>query len=112
MFKQYRGMGSLGALKEGSGDRYRMKDGEDPVPEGIEGRVPYKGELRPFIHQLVVGLKKGMGYCGCRTVQDLHDYERYMRISPAGLAESHPHDVVITREAPNYSRGSLEVESY
>ncbi|MBT3275980.1 MAG: IMP dehydrogenase [Spirochaetales bacterium] len=108
MFKQYRGMGSMGALKEGSGDRYRMGKDEDPVPEGIEGRVPFKGELRPFIHQLVVGLKKGMGYCGCESIEDLRWYKNFVKITNAGLTESHPHDVVITQEAPNYSRASLE----
>ena len=103
MFKEYRGMGSIGAIKDGSGDRYRMRENEDPVPEGIEGRVPFKGELAPFVHQLVVGLKKGMGYCGCHTIDDLREYRNFVKISKAGLAESHPHDVVITQEAPNYS---------
>ena len=104
MFKEYRGMGSIGALKEGSGDRYQMKADEDPVPEGIEGRVPYKGELKPFLHQLMTGLKKGMGYCGCADIQQLRQYEKYAKISSAGLKESHAHDVVITQEAPNYTR--------
>lgn len=108
MFKQYRGMGSIGALKEGSGDRYRMGENEEPVPEGIEGRVPYKGELRPFVNQLVVGLKKGMGYCGCRSIDELKRYDNFVKISSAGLAESHPHDVFITHEAPNYSKALLE----
>ena len=108
MFKQYRGMGSIGALKEGGGDRYRMGKNGDPVPEGIEGRVPYKGELRPFVHQLVVGLKKGMGYCGCANIDELIAYQKFVRISSAGLSESHTHDVVITQEAPNYSRSMLE----
>jgi IMP dehydrogenase len=108
MFKQYRGMGSIGALKEGSGDRYRMGENEEPVPEGIEGRVPYKGELRPFANQLVVGLKKGMGYCGCASIDELRRYKNFVRISGAGLSESHPHDVVITHEAPNYSKALLE----
>ncbi|MBN2510680.1 MAG: IMP dehydrogenase [Spirochaetales bacterium] len=104
MFKQYRGMGSIGAIKEGSGDRYQMKKGDEPVPEGIEGRVPYKGELKGFLHQMVTGLKKGMGYCGCKTIDELRRYENFVKISPAGLHESHAHDVVITQEAPNYSR--------
>ena len=108
MFKEYRGMGSIGALKEGSGDRYRMGKNEDPVPEGIEGRVPFKGELKPFVHQLVVGLKKGMGYCGCRDIDSLKNYNNFIRISAAGLTESHTHDVVVTQEAPNYSRALLE----
>ena len=109
MFKQYRGMGSIGALKDGSGDRYRMEANEDPVPEGIEGRVPYKGELKPFVHQLVVGLRKGMGYCGCRDIEALRAYKQFAKLSPSGLSESHPHDVVITREAPNYSRTTFDL---
>ncbi len=104
IFKSYRGMGSLGAIKAGSGDRYRMSDNEEPVPEGVEGRVPYKGELRPFVHQLVTGLRKGMGYCGCRTLTDLRAYQNFVKISPAGLKEGHVHDVSITQEPPNYSR--------
>jgi IMP dehydrogenase len=104
MFKEYRGMGSLGAIKDGSGDRYQLSDGSDPVPEGIEGRVPYKGELRPFLHQLVTGLKKGMVYCGCTDLTELRNYRKFVKISSAGLYESHAHDVFITQEAPNYSR--------
>jgi IMP dehydrogenase len=104
IFKQYRGMGSVGAIKEGSGDRYQMKKDEEPVPEGIEGRVPYKGELKPYLNQLVTGLKKGMGYCGCRNIEELRSYKKFVKISSAGLRESHAHDVSITQEAPNYSR--------
>jgi len=105
IFKQYRGMGSLGAIQEGSGDRYQMNNSdEEPVPEGVEGRVPYKGTLKPFVHQLVSGLKKGMGYCGCKTIAELQRYKKFVKISPAGLRESHAHDVVITQEPPNYSR--------
>ncbi|MDC7234258.1 MAG: IMP dehydrogenase [Spirochaetales bacterium] len=104
IFKQYRGMGSVGAIKEGSGDRYQMKKDEEPVPEGIEGRVPFKGELKPYLNQLVTGLKKGMGYCGCRTIEELRSYKKFVKISSAGLRESHAHDVNITQEAPNYSR--------
>lgn len=104
IFKAYRGMGSLGAIKAGSGDRYQIAENEDPVPEGIEGRVPYKGELKPFVHQLVTGLRKGMGYCGCRSLADLRAYRNFIKISPAGLKESHVHDVSITQEPPNYSR--------
>ncbi|MFW5718178.1 MAG: IMP dehydrogenase [Spirochaetota bacterium] len=104
IFKAYRGMGSLGAIKAGSGDRYQIRENETPVPEGIEGRVPYKGELQPFVHQLVTGLRKGMGYCGCRTLDDLRAYRNFVKISPAGLKESHVHDVAITQEPPNYSR--------
>ncbi len=104
IFKEYRGMGSLGAIKEGSGDRYAMDKKADPVPEGIEGRVPFKGELKPFVHQLVTGLKKGMGYTGCKNLEELRAYRRFVRISSAGLRESHAHDVYITQESPNYSR--------
>ncbi len=104
IFKTYRGMGSLGAIKQGSGDRYQMAQGEEPVPEGIEGRVPYKGELAPFLHQLVVGVKKGMGYCGCATLAELRSYEKFVRVTSAGLKEGHVHDVAITQEPPNYSR--------
>jgi len=104
IFKSYRGMGSLAAIRRGSGDRYQMAEGEEPVPEGVEGRVPYKGELKPFLHQLVVGLKKGMGYTGCRTLEQLRQYRKFIKISSAGLRESHVHDVSITQEPPNYSR--------
>ncbi len=104
IFKEYRGMGSLGAINDGSGDRYRMKDGEDPVPEGIEGRVPYKGELKPFLNQLVVGLKKGMSYCGCKNIDALRHYKKFVKITAAGLKESHVHDVSITKEPPNYTK--------
>ena len=104
IFKEYRGMGSLGAIKEGSGDRYAMDKKSDPVPEGIEGRVAYKGELKPFLHQLVTGLKKGMGYTGCKSLDELRAYRKFVKISSAGLRESHAHDVNITQESPNYSR--------
>ena len=104
IFKEYRGMGSLGAIKEGSGDRYAMDKKTDPVPEGIEGRVAFKGELKPFIHQLVTGLKKGMGYTGCKNLGELRSYRKFVKISSAGLRESHAHDVHITQESPNYSR--------
>jgi IMP dehydrogenase len=104
IFKEYRGMGSLGAIKDGSGDRYQIGKDESPVPEGIEGRVPYKGELRSFLHQLVAGLRKGMGYCGCHDVEELRKYRKFVRITSAGLRESHAHDVTVTQEAPNYSR--------
>jgi IMP dehydrogenase len=101
-FKSYRGMGSLGAMVSGSSDRYAQSANAKLVPEGIEGRVPYKGPLAELIHQLVGGLKAGMGYCGCRTIQELHENSRFLRISWAGLRESHVHDVIITKEAPNY----------
>lgn len=106
MFKEYRGMGSIGAIKAGS-DRYKSAAYEDPVPEGIEGRVAYKGELKPFLHQLITGLKRGMGYCGCNNIHELQNYKKFVRISSLGLKESHPHDVVITQEAPNYTRNTF-----
>jgi IMP dehydrogenase len=104
IYKEYRGMGSIGALKNGGGDRYQIAKDEEPVPEGIEGRVPYKGELRPFLLQLVSGLRKGMGYCGCKNIAELKSYRKFVKITAAGLRESHAHDVQITQEAPNYSR--------
>jgi IMP dehydrogenase len=104
IYKEYRGMGSMGALKDGSGDRYGISKDESPVPEGIEGRVPYKGELRTYLHQLVAGLRKGMGYCGCADIATLQRYRKFVRITAAGLKESHAHDVAIVQEAPNYSR--------
>ena len=104
IYKEYRGMGSLGALKDGSGDRYGISKDETPVPEGIEGRVPYKGELKNYLNQLVSGLRKGMGYCGCRNIEEFKRYRKFVKITQAGLRESHAHDVTITQEAPNYSR--------
>jgi IMP dehydrogenase len=103
-YKLYRGMGSIEAMKEGSRDRYFQTDEPDMklVPEGIEGRVPYKGSLGFNIHQLVGGLKAGMGYCGCRTLDELRQKARFLRITVAGMRESHVHDVVVTKEAPNY----------
>ncbi|MDN5347718.1 MAG: dehydrogenase [Clostridia bacterium] len=101
-FKVYRGMGSLGAMKEGSKDRYFQEDMEKFVPEGIEGRVPYKGPLSETIYQLVGGLRAGMGYCGARNIEELQERGRFIKITAAGLRESHPHDVIITKEAPNY----------
>ncbi|MCC6848234.1 MAG: IMP dehydrogenase [Deltaproteobacteria bacterium] len=103
-YKLYRGMGSIEAMKDGSRDRYFQGDEPDMklVPEGIEGRVSYKGSLAFNIHQLVGGLKAGMGYCGCRTLDELRTKTRFMKISAAGMRESHAHDVVITKEAPNY----------
>jgi IMP dehydrogenase len=108
-FKEYRGMGSLGAMKARgfSKDRYFQGDVEDVaelVPEGIEGRVAYKGPLGPIVHQLVGGLRQAMGYCGTPTVEELKE-ARFVRITGAGLRESHPHDVTITKDAPNYRRG-------
>jgi IMP dehydrogenase len=104
IYKEYRGMGSMGALKDGAGDRYQMAKDEAPVPEGIEGRVPYKGELKEYLLQLVSGLRKGMGYCGCKNIDEFKKYRQFVRITAAGLKESHAHDVTITQEAPNYSR--------
>jgi IMP dehydrogenase len=106
-FKEYRGMASLGAMRAGfSKDRYFQGDVEDVarlIPEGIEGRVPYKGALAPILHQLVGGLRQAMGYCGAATIEEMHD-AKFVRITAAGLRESHPHDVTITKEAPNYRR--------
>jgi IMP dehydrogenase len=103
-YKSYRGMGSLGAMKQGSKDRYFQGDVEEVklVPEGIEGRVPYRGSLSETIHQLMGGLRAGMGYTGCRTLKELQEKGKFMRITNAGLRESHVHDVNITHEAPNY----------
>ena len=111
-FKVYRGMGSLGAMVAGSADRYQQ--GDKPagggragngklVPEGVEGRVPYKGQLAPFVYQLVGGLRAGMGYCGCRTLEELRTTARFIQVTAASVQESHPHDIAITQEAPNYS---------
>lgn len=102
-FKVYRGMGSLGAMEKGSKDRYFQENNQKLVPEGIEGRVPYKGPLNDTIHQLVGGIRAGMGYCGTKTLEDLRENGQFIKITNAGLKESHPHDVQITKEAPNYS---------
>ncbi len=102
-YKVYRGMGSLGAMKEGSKDRYFQDEQKKLVPEGVEGRVPYKGPLSDTIYQLMGGLSSGMGYCGAKNIEELKTKTKFMRISPAGLRESHPHDVTIIKEAPNYS---------
>ncbi len=104
-FKTYRGMGSIGAMREGSKDRYSQEDTETDaklVPEGIEGRVPYKGTLADMVTQLIGGLRAGMGYTGCRNIKEFQQQTRFVRISAAGLRESHVHDVIITKEAPNY----------
>jgi IMP dehydrogenase len=114
-FKAYRGMGSLGAMKEGSSDRYFQESMDTEasvnggslsklVPEGIEGMVPYKGSVEALIAQLTGGLRSGMGLAGCRTIDDLRSKARLIRITAAGLRESHAHDVIITKEAPNYRR--------
>jgi IMP dehydrogenase len=103
-YKSYRGMGSLGAMQQGSKDRYFQDETEADklVPEGIEGRVPYRGPLRSIIHQLVGGLRAAMGYVGCATVEDMHSKPQFVRVTSAGIRESHVHDVAITKEAPNY----------
>jgi len=102
-FKSYRGMGSLGAMAAGSSaDRYAQEGNSKLVPEGIEARVPYKGPLSELVYQLVGGLRAGMGYCGCRTIAELQQRAGFLRVSPAGLRESHVHDVIIVKEAPNY----------
>jgi IMP dehydrogenase len=106
-FKQYRGMGSLGAMAQGSSDRY-FQDVEDDikkfVPEGIEGRVAFKGSLKEVVHQFTGGLKAGMGYCGAATIKALQTDSKFVKITNAGIKESHAHDIAITKEAPNYSR--------
>ena len=112
-FKEYRGMGSIGAMRRGSRDRYFQDDfdlespsaGEKLVPEGIEGRVAHKGSVAAMIHQLVGGLRAGMGYCGTANIQELQRKAQIIRITPAGFRESHVHDVSITKEAPNYRSG-------
>jgi IMP dehydrogenase len=105
-FKSYRGMGSLSAMTQGSADRYSQEASMEAsgklVPEGIEGRVPYKGMLADLVYQLVGGLRAGMGYCGCGTIQELRERAQFVRVTSAGLRESHVHDVIITKEAPNY----------
>jgi len=102
-YKVYRGMGSLGAMKEGSSDRYFQEDVTKFVPEGVEGRVPYKGPLKETVYQLVGGLRAGMGYCGVRNIEELRTKTKFIKITQAGLTESHPHDIIITKEAPNYN---------
>jgi IMP dehydrogenase len=104
-YKQYRGMGSLGAMRKGSRDRYFQGDVDDPgklVPEGIEGRIPYRGTLSDTIYQLLGGIRSAMGYCGAHSIDELHTRAEFVQITSAGLRESHVHDVYITREAPNY----------
>jgi IMP dehydrogenase len=99
-------MGSLGAMVKGSADRYGQSSSTGKgklVPEGVEGRVPYRGQLSDFVYQLVGGLRAGMGYCGARNIEELRKNSQFVRISPASVSESHPHDIQITKEAPNYS---------
>ncbi|MGB7605287.1 MAG: IMP dehydrogenase [Lutisporaceae bacterium] len=102
-YKVYRGMGSLGAMADGSRDRYFQEDAKKLVPEGVEGRVPFKGALSETIYQLIGGLRAGMGYCGAKSIDDLRKNGQFIRITAAGLRESHPHDIQITKESPNYS---------
>jgi IMP dehydrogenase len=105
-YKTYRGMGSMGAMIQGSADRYGQKSDSARgklVPEGVEGRIPYRGPLSDFVYQLVGGLRAGMGYCGARTIGELQRDARFCRVSSAGMVESHPHDLTITKEAPNYT---------
>jgi IMP dehydrogenase len=103
-YKVYRGMGSVGAMRAGSRDRYFQAETTDPklVPEGIEGRVPYRGSLSQSLYQLIGGLRAGMGYCGCHNIDELRTRARFIKITTPGLRESHVHDVIITKEAPNY----------
>ena len=108
-FKEYRGMGSLGAMVKGSADRYGQRSSAERsklVPEGVEGRVPYRGSLGDFVYQLVGGLRAGMGYCGAKNIEELRKNGRFVRVSLASVSESHPHDIQITKEAPNYSAGT------
>jgi IMP dehydrogenase len=104
-FKTYRGMGSIGAMRKGSSDRYAQEgtvSDSKYIPEGIEGRVAYKGSVAEMVTQLVGGLRSGMGYTGCRSIKELQENSKFVRITSAGLRESHVHDVIITKEAPNY----------
>ncbi|MBL99870.1 MAG: IMP dehydrogenase [Pirellulaceae bacterium] len=102
-FKAYRGMGSMGAMVKGSSERYRQSGNGKLVPEGVEGRVPFKGDLADFVYQLVGGLRAGMGYCGTPTIENLRKDAQFIRVTSASIRESHPHDIAITQEAPNYS---------
>ena len=106
-YKVYRGMGSIAAMNKGSKDRYFQANNKKLVPEGVEGRVPYKGTLGETVYQMMGGLRAGMGYCGCATIEELKTKTQFIRITSAGLIESHPHDISITKEAPNYSMGSI-----
>jgi len=105
-FKEYRGMGSLGAMVKGSAERYGQSSSTSRgklVPEGVEGRVPFRGPLAEFVYQLVGGLRAGMGYCGAENIEELRTQASFVRVTTAGVTESHPHDVVITKESPNYA---------
>jgi IMP dehydrogenase len=107
-FKEYRGMGSLGAMVHGSSDRYSQDKKDKLVPEGVEGRVPYRGKLGEFVYQMVGGLRAGMGYCGAATIEDLREKSRFVRVTHAGVVESHPHDILVMKESPNYA---MEVDT-
>jgi IMP dehydrogenase len=116
-FKRYRGMGSLGAMVKGSSERYRQSLSEDDgrgtpklVPEGVEGRVPFKGPLSTLLYQLVGGLRAGMGYLGVRKIEELRTRSKFLRVSAATVRENHPHDIAITQEAPNYTMEYAPVE--
>jgi IMP dehydrogenase len=115
-YKAYRGMGSLGAMVKGSSERYRQARDDAGngklVPEGVEGRVPYKGPLSPFLYQLIGGLRAGMGYVGTKTIEELRTEARFVQVSPASVRESHPHDIAITQEAPNYTAEYSSAESH
>ena len=115
-YKAYRGMGSLGAMVHGSSERYRQSatsaSNGKLVPEGVEGRVPYKGSLSPYLYQLVGGLRAGMGYCGTKTIEELRTHARFIQVSPASVRENHPHDIAITQEAPNYTAEFSSVEEH
>jgi IMP dehydrogenase len=102
-YKTYRGMGSLSAMAAGSKDRYFQKEGQKFVPEGVEGRVPYRGSLSEIVYQLIGGLRSGMGYCGVPTIDDLRHKAQFTKITSASLVESHPHDISVTKESPNYT---------
>ena len=102
-FKVYRGMGSIGAMQKGSKDRYFQQDNKKLVPEGVEGRVPFRGPVSETVFQMMGGLRSGMGYCGAHNIEELRTKSKFVRITSAGLKESHPHDIYITKEAPNYT---------
>ena len=102
-YKVYRGMGSIAAMEAGSADRYFQAGARKLVPEGVEGRVAYKGRVEDTVFQMIGGIRSGMGYCGAKDIPTLHETAQFIKISSAGLKESHPHDIHITKEAPNYS---------
>ena len=102
-YKVYRGMGSISAMENGSKDRYFQENAKKLVPEGVEGRVAYKGTVEDTVFQLMGGLRSGMGYCGCATIEELKENGKFIKMTSAALRESHPHDIQITKEAPNYS---------